>query len=138
MCDHNTLAITLVPQHDSKPGSISFCSWYLNYERRKEYNFLAHPLFNRVADFFANARTGEWLVPLPGDSTEVDYLNLFDITLIHELTHTRPADSTEDIKYGWKGCREISTVEGDERDDNGPRWNAGKSVPLFILSNGST
>lgn len=85
MCDLNTLAITLVPSSPAEASSITFCSWYLNYEQRKEYNFLAHPLFNHIADLFAKFRTGEWLVPL-GRSTEIDYLNLLDTALIHEVS----------------------------------------------------
>ncbi|KAH7370019.1 hypothetical protein BKA65DRAFT_589457 [Rhexocercosporidium sp. MPI-PUGE-AT-0058] len=66
--------------------------------------------------------------------TPIDAYSLFDKVLLHELTHANRKFSTLDVAYGWKKCRDLSTVQtmayGEPKsgflsgDPAGPELNA--------------
>jgi hypothetical protein len=71
------------------PGTITFCPWYLDYERRKKYGLLSDAMLKDIGGKIAKLRTGKWYIEL-GKRTEIDYLSLFDTTVIHEVSFSLP------------------------------------------------
>ena len=90
---HTAFANTLVPPKDpGKPSSIMFCSWYLNYELRKDYRFVTESVRSKFADAVAKLEFAGALKLFSMDA-QIDALDFFDSTVIHEVSRSLPGRS---------------------------------------------
>ncbi|KAI1456288.1 hypothetical protein F4805DRAFT_433116 [Annulohypoxylon moriforme] len=76
--------------------------------------------------------------------TPIDAVLLADRVLLHELTHTKVGGDTDDVgnffqSYGWKNCRKLSTVRGENgADNNADSWALYGSVSQLIQTEQKT
>lgn len=85
-CKGPTMAYQLTPSDQlALSSSITFCPWFLDYAMRKSPQFLNQVRLQRLKDFTAEMDAGTWL-EIFGLRAPIDFLNLFDGTVIHEVS----------------------------------------------------
>jgi hypothetical protein len=73
------------PDNLNSPGAITFCDWFLDYAMRQDHRFLNDVRLQRLKDFTAEFDLGKWF-EIFGRRAPVDFLSLFDSTVIHEVS----------------------------------------------------
>ncbi|KAI9672946.1 MAG: hypothetical protein M1817_003110 [Caeruleum heppii] len=121
-----TMAFTTGGNEPGRPSQIQICKWYLEFGKLAKHKtwFSLNPksILARVV------RLGKLIV---GRDTRMDFLGLFDLTMLHELTHAVKSEATTDIGddcYGWRNCLALATRNGHTNADSVAYFGLGATM----------
>ena len=106
-----------------KFSDLQLCPWFLEkYQKNKFRTFhqlRRKGLVGQIATIWRKFR----LWRTSSERTPMDVLDLFDATLLHEMTHAIPHEPAGDIwdtasPYGWRNCVAHSFCQGINNADN--------------------
>ncbi|KAI0811451.1 hypothetical protein GGR55DRAFT_695077 [Xylaria sp. FL0064] len=98
---------------------IQICPWFLQYAKGKKY---------RTSKDISSLRARLALIGVDKLITRtfytpIDLMSLWDKCMLHEMMHTKPGGSKDDVDewfgYGWKNCKALATgVESQRNADS--------------------
>lgn len=131
-----------------RPDVIQVCPWFLELFSQKG--------FNRPDDAIAKAASSSSKVKelyqrMRGRNTPIDTLALFDMTILHELTHTRQSGMAEDISpagisskldpyssaYGYMNAVKLKTPDNAGRSSSQSAKEPSTDIPRKLGLHGS-